>query len=215
MKCEKKMPLDKKGNDRGVCCKEMVHLAHCGNGTCYRCGIKLTKENANTTVVRKGSGRCRQCATVISQESRGNAPRNFQTLGSLHIFPCGCSGILPTVRSSNQFVNYARNGFSCRVTRILNSSQQAAKKFGHVPINPNTPHSTIRQMMQEKNCVICGDPLNWELGAGKTPQLHHSHETGEIHGFSHIKCNPLSEEREIFRLRERIKKLQQEIRSSK
>ena len=64
--------------------------------------------------------------------------------------------------------------------------------------------------MEEKLCWRCRKPMHWEnLGKGKTPHLHHNHETGEIYGFTHSRCNPSALEEEIRELRkEIIKKLQ-------
>jgi hypothetical protein len=56
-------------------------------------------------------------------------------------------------------------------------------------------------MMEEPNCERCGEALKWEFGVGKTPHLHHNHETGEIYGFTHPVCNPQAMEQEIERLR--------------
>lgn len=64
--------------------------------------------------------------------------------------------------------------------------------------------------MQEKNCLLCNEPLKWVLGNGKTPHCHHDHFTGEIYGFSHGTCNQQAEAREIYRLKAEVKKLQQE-----
>jgi hypothetical protein len=92
-------------------------------------------------------------------------------------------------------------GWACRILVILIKSKNEAKKRGYKPINPNTPHNTIRQMMEEP-CVHCGDPLNWaELGRGKTPHLDHDHETGAVNGFSHHVCNPRALKNEIDKLR--------------
>jgi hypothetical protein len=68
-----------------------------------------------------------------------------------------------------------------------------------------TPHSVIRAMMEEPNCVLCSLPLTWEFGMGKTPHLHHNHVTGEIYGFTHARCNAHDLMREIDRLRDQIK----------
>jgi len=65
--------------------------------------------------------------------------------------------------------------------------------------------------MMRHDCVLCGEPLKWEFGLGKTPHLHHHHDTGEIIGFAHTVCNPNAEVKEIFRLKEEVKKLQEQI----
>jgi hypothetical protein len=62
-------------------------------------------------------------------------------------------------------------------------------------------------MMAEPNCERCGEPLVWEFGLGKTPHLHHNHETGEPIGFTHPVCNPRAMEDEIDRLKAVVKKL--------
>jgi len=115
------------------------------------------------------------------------------------------------VRKMSNSRNHNRPFWTCRVRVILDSIRCAARKRNYQPINPNTSHSVIRQLMQEKNCVLCGEPLDWELGRGTTPHLHHDHETGEIYGFAHPKCNPRAEAKEIFRLKSEVRKLQQEV----
>jgi len=43
---------------------------------------------------------------------------------------------------------------------------------------------------------------------GKTPHLHHDHETGEIFGFTHPVCNPHALQDEIDELRKQVKHLE-------
>jgi len=119
---------------------------------------------------------------------------------------------MPQRGESNQFAKWhATTGAVCRIAGILSKSQTNAKAEDFMPINQNTPHSLIRQMMEAKNCILCGEPLKWEFGPGKTPHLHHDHVTGEIYGFAHAKCNPRAEAKEMFRLRAEVKKLHQEV----
>jgi hypothetical protein len=75
------------------------------------------------------------------------------------------------------------------VTQIINRSQRQVRRTGDKPISKNTPHSTIRTMMENPNCIACGQPLKWGFGRGKTPPLHHSHKTGAPWGFTHMRCN--------------------------
>jgi hypothetical protein len=216
LRCKKKMPLSKSGNERGFCARRLGHSYRCGNGTCFRCGVKLTKQNACPSVVKMGCGGCRQCAAEMHREHGGCNPRNLQVPGNIHTFPCGCSGTLLISRTSDRFAcaspgrKSRTTQFSCRVAGILSASRRSAKKYGYEPIDPSTPHPVIRQMM-EKNCVLCGEPLKWEFGLGKTPHLHHDHDNGEIFGFAHAKCNPQAGAKEVFRLKLEVKKLQQEV----
>jgi hypothetical protein len=86
------------------------------------------------------------------------------------------------------------------VASILYGSQVSAKRDGNEPIPLNTPHSVIRNLMDETDCERCGELLDWSavaIAGAKAPHLHHNHFTGEPHGFTHPKCNPLAMEREI------------------
>jgi hypothetical protein len=195
-----------------------VHvLGHCGyhgNGTCRDCGVVLTLKNACPVVVQRGSGPCKRCS-ADSQEKRrrrlGIPLVNIQAPGAAHKFPCGCSGILPEKRGqSSTFAIWGGHGWSCRVKRILISSSftRRLKVKGYVPIDPDTPHATIRALMEEPNCERCGQPLSWnDLGKGKTPPLHHNNATGEIYGFTHLRCNTEAMEQEIERLKNENRKL--------
>ncbi len=208
MKCKKKIPLAKNGNERGVCNKEVGHQSQCGNGTCRRCGVKLSKRKVRTS-------RCSLCSTEISRERRGSKPKIYQIPGEVYTFPCGCFGVLPRYRGeSNQFGRWNSRliGFStwaCRADNILQSSRRTAKKRGYEAISLSTPHTVIRQMMEVVNCVLCGQQLDWSVfGRGTTPHLHHDHITGEIHGFAHPKCNPLALQRHVWALEAKIFQLE-------
>lgn len=126
-------------------------------------------------------------------------------------FPCGCEGVLPDPGVSNKFVScHIEKGQSvwiCRVTGILLHSARSAKISGYKPVDRDIPHSVIRRLMDEPNCERCGLPLRWEFGPAKTPHLHHNHETGEVCGFTHPKCNLRALEDEIDRLRAENQKL--------
>jgi len=205
----------KSGNDRGVCSKEANHKGRHGNQTCYRCGEYLTSNNAPPSSVRRHSGPCSKCHVEEQRERLGRTPKERPVPGAQFTFRCGCSGILPSPGQSNLFAkcnSKKKPGhFKCRVHTILYANTDSAKRYGgYVPIDPTTPHSVIREMM-EKSCVLCGEPLDWTvLGPGVTPHLHHDHENGKIHGFTHPACNRFESE-EIFRLKAEVKKLQQEV----
>lgn len=173
--------------------------------SCSICGVSLTIETASPFVVKAGSGYCRNCYTTRWRKYHPNANhRSRQHLGERHTFPCGCSGLLPQFgEPQNQFAKKlgTEASYSCRVYVIISRSVYDAKRRGHQPIPANTSHAEIRRLMNEPNCERCGKPLVWEFGIGKTPHLHHNHETGEIYGFTHARCNPHAMEQEIERLR--------------
>jgi hypothetical protein len=201
----------KNGADRGTC----LRLVHCcaghGNGTCSGCGILLSRETASPAVVVRGNGLCRKCAAAWQRQKLGQKPRNFQTPGGFHTFPCACSGYLPDKRGHfNKFAkwNSGVDNWACRIGSILRGSRTSARAGQYVPIDPNTPHAVIRKMMEETNCERCQQTLSWdEFGLGKTPHLHHDHETGEIYGFTHPHCNPFALEIEIDRLKKENRRL--------
>jgi hypothetical protein len=145
------------------------------------------------------------------------SPLNWQVAGKEHTFPCGCSGTLPGNKTeSNKFavsknIGDGVNGWYCRVLKIVGSIRVSATLKGYKPIDMATPHSLIRQMMQRKDCVLCGELLEWKFGPGKTPHLHHNHNTGEIYGFSHPRCNPNALENHIWKLEAEVKQLKQEL----
>jgi hypothetical protein len=173
---------------------------------CGRCKLPLTKQNTSPSQLIKG-GYCRVCATECNRIRRGNKPRNFQTPGSNHTFPCGCSGILPQVEpEANKFVRVMAKIWYCRVASILGAGVQSAKRGGYKPVSLNTPHAAIRKMMEATTCWRCGEALLWDLGRSKTPHLHHNHRTGEPLGFTHGRCNPQILELEIDRLKEELAK---------
>lgn len=151
---------------------------------------------------------CAECLGKWRRQRYGQKPINSQTPGSIHTFPCGCSGILPKEkgRGNNKFARVARGrGWYCRVARILTES--TSKRGGYNPIDPKISHSVIRKLMEEKTCWRCKQPLKWVFGAGKTPHLHHNHDTGEVYGFTHSRCNPNALEHEVDELRHRIAEL--------
>lgn len=210
--CGKPMPKAKTGADRGLCSHSLHHVGGHGNGTCPHCGVILTADN--TPPSRRNSksrGPCRECNTKQMTKRRGGSPKNYQHPGEKHSFPCGCAGVLPKTGQTNQFAARTpgknRTDGMCRVSQILSASKSSARRLGYIAIPRDTPHSVIRKMMAEPNCERCGEPLKWEFGVGKTPHLHHNHETGDPLGFTHPVCNPRAMENEIDRLRAEIKRL--------
>lgn len=191
------MPKAKNGADRGFCDSPKGHRSRHGNSTCPECG-KALKERHN----------CRDCARGRERERFGQSPKNIQHPGEWHKFPCGCEGYLPLDKNQgNKFVHAVKdNGWGCRITYILMSSRLNAKQSGGYAFIPSdTPHSVIRKMMEDPNCERCGQSLKWEFGRGKTPHLHHDHDTGEIYGFTHSVCNPRAEAKEIDRLKKLLR----------
>ncbi|MFZ0885778.1 MAG: hypothetical protein WAN14_20415 [Candidatus Acidiferrales bacterium] len=206
--CGKPMPKAKNGADRGFCTRFYPHTSSHGNNTCCRCGVQINAKNSSPGVAKHRSGWCRICTRDYQRNVVGKKPMNWQKPQSSHTFPCGCSGILPKRGSSNKFAIYANSAsvFACRLNRILFSSQDTARNGKYKPIPKSTPHSVIRKMMDNPNCVRCHRPLSWDvLGLGKTPHLHHNHNTGEIYGFTHVECNPQALEQEINRLKNYIR----------
>ena len=69
---------------------------------------------------------------------------------------------------------------------ILSVARGAARRRGYV-----APHITsselVALMSNKENCVLCGGLLDW--AKKPAPHLHHSHETGQVYGFTHQHCN--------------------------
>jgi hypothetical protein len=59
--------------------------------------------------------------------------------------------------------------------------------------------------------VICESPLEWECGYGKTPHLHHDHDTGGPIGFAHVQCNMEELRGIVIRLRRALRKAQKQL----
>lgn len=178
------------------------------NGTCSICWMKLNIKNAAKCTVSKGTGYCRSCARNRYRIENGGKPKNYQSPGKYHKFPCGCSGILPKEkRKSNIFAVWNSGNWACRILMCINQSRGDAKVGKHQPINPDILHSAIRKMMRCAFCWRCHKPMKWKLQAGKTPHLHHDHTTGEVYGFTHPHCNPRALENEIDELKKEIMKL--------
>lgn len=134
--------------------------------------------------------------------------RLVQNAGEFFQFPnCGCNGVIPAKGVSDKFVVGRPSDWLCRVYVILASSKGSAAKGKYTPIPVDTPHGVVRKLMDKVTCDLCAEPLIWDFGPGKTPHLHHSHETGELYGFTHPRCNRGSLAAEIYRLRERIKRV--------
>ena len=209
-KCNKPMPKAKNGKSRGRCNRTNNHSAACGNRTCPDCGDLLNLENSTPSTLAgvNKSGTCLKCANSRRQRMYGRKSINTQRPRKKHAFPCGCSGYLTAFGGANKFsINHGTRNFGCRVSYMLLGSRKAAKLHGYTPIDPKTPHLVIRKMMEEKNCERCNEPLKWEFGYGKTPHLHHDHDTGEIYGFTHPWCNPRALQREIDILKKENRKL--------
>jgi hypothetical protein len=142
------------------------------------------------------------------RRAAGMPLKNYQISGKQFTFRCGCSGILPKKGKSDQFARWQSKAHQCRVAQILSSSGWHAKRRGHKPVDSTTSHAIIRNLMKLGKCERCGQPLDWNnLGRGKTPNLHHNHETGEIHGFTHPVCNAQALEKEIDKLKEQIRRI--------
>jgi hypothetical protein len=201
--CGKPIKKARNGSARGACILPSRHTSRCVNRTCRFCGIPTTRYNS----LKSRPYECKPCLNADRRFRRGSVEYVKQEAGKLHTFPfCRCVGILPKRGKVNKFAVYQRTSgdFMCRVSNILSSSRGSAKKHKYVPIDANTPHSVIRKLMEEPNCVRCNQPLEWVFGLGKTPHLHHDHETGEIYGFTHPVCNPRAMQQEISRQREEI-----------
>lgn len=161
--CGAVMPRAKNGASRGQCTRQPHSGAGHGNNTCSGCGVKLLKSTARPSIYLRGAGFCRLC-TLQADRARhgGRKPFNTQHPGQFHTFStCQCSGILPESGGENKLAARRHSGFMCRISRILGSSIQAAKEHKHKPVDPNTPHSVIRTLMDNPNCVRCGEPLDW------------------------------------------------------
>jgi hypothetical protein len=205
--CRMRIPRARNGASRGLCIRPRQHSGPCGNNTCPGCGVKKNENNSSPFLL-KVKGNCRKCHAEYQRSYHEIPFMNYQQPGIKHIFPCGCSGVLPNcLGDSNQFVVAGQRGWKCRVTYILASSLGGSRRGSYTPINPLTPHLAIREMMKQKNCILCGAPLNWKpLEKERMPHLHHDHVTGEIFGFTHPHCNPRALEREIDRLKKIIKR---------
>jgi len=207
--CGKRLPKAANGADRGFCTRQGAHIGRHGNNTCYTCGTNLTVKNSSPS-----HRQCRKCINDFRRElwqRQGRSPRNLQIPGSKHVFPCGCSGFLPSRGKSNKFAARSGRAWSCRVLHILHSSLHSAKENKHKPVDQGLSHSVIRKMMEESDCWRCHKSLVWKLGLGKTPHLHHNHNTGEIYGFTHPRCNPNVLEQEVDELREELFRLQKKV----
>jgi hypothetical protein len=206
--CGKIIKPAKNGKDRATCTNFPRHRGQHGSATCAHCGCDLTPKTATKSHLDRGNGKCRHCNLAYSRVQRGGNARNIQHPGKFHVFrTCGCMGTLPKRGDCNQFVTSTSRKFRCRVSAILSSSACAAKNNKYRAIPRKTPHALIRALMQRPNCVICGKLLHWKFGLGKTPPLHHNHETGQPLGFAHIGCNVGAESLEIARLNRLVRDL--------
>lgn len=131
-----------------------------------------------------------------------------------YTFPCGCSGILPAWGESNKFARFRSTKFKCRVSAIWQSVALQAKKGGYKSLAPTYAHADIREMMETPNCCICLEPLSWNrFAVGYTPVPHHDHETGELYGFAHARCNIIASLRgeQIVRMKTALRFLDEVI----
>lgn len=217
----------KNGASRGVCTRPKGHTGIHGNETCTHCGVQLTPENSPPISRKVGEARrrrttCTKCDTANQRRLYKRKEFKPQIPGEFWTFPCGCSGILPEIGKSNLFAHghnvYKRKethrdfNYTCRVSQVVAGGNCEARSKGYKPIDPETPHHIIRAMMDEPLCWRCKRPLDWtNFGKGKTPHLHHNHDTGEIYGFTHPHCNPLALEQEIDELKARIHELESQL----
>lgn len=207
--CNHPIPNALNGANRGVCTRKKNHTGgRHGSNTCYNCGIPFTSDTASPATVRNKSGLCGACKLDFQRRKYNRTPREYQTPGALFTFSCGCKRILPLDKKSNLFVVCSGKINTCRISNTLRHGSRDARTHGYAAIDPNTPHEKIQRMMENPSCVLCGEPLVWDFGLGKTPHLHHNHTTGEVYGFTHPHCNPQALEKEIDRLRDYIKKLE-------
>ena len=195
------------GADRGTCIRKKGHRGCHGSGTCAHCGATLFKKD--NSLASQPHGLCTPCSTLNMRAFRG--PRRLiivQEPGIWYTFDaCGCSGFLPSKGQSNRFASLISTngiGWTCRVDRTLRSSQRKASEAGYKSMDPNIPHSVIRAMMEKPLCWRCKQSLDWTFGNIKTPHLHHNHETGEIYGYTHNRCNRNMLEDENKELRDEI-----------
>lgn len=146
----------------------------------------------------------------IHQHAYSRMKLNVEVLkkpGELWWFTCGCNGVLPKQGESNLFAVWRggiRPNWYCRVARLLGSGLAKGQDRGYEAIKQNTPHAIVRELMKAAMCWRCQEPMNWIFVAGKTPHLHHNHNTGEIYGFTHPHCNPLALEHQIDEMRDQI-----------
>src|SRR6266849_779974 len=153
-KCGKPVKAARNGVDRGKCTNLAGHTGVHSSNTCRLCGIVLTAENLYPSWRGRNGGSCISCARAYSDEQwRQKTPLGFlirtvRIPGEIYTLSCGCSGIWPSLGTSNLFVVTSRNKrWTCRIAKILNSSKVSAIKHQYVPIDSKTPHSVIRQMM--------------------------------------------------------------------
>lgn len=196
----------------GSCDKLKNHAGGHSNNRCTICGIVRTKRNTFLCRIVKRGSWCKKCTKdrrhKLHPEIRSI---NFQRLGKRHIFPCGCSVILPKEYKSNKDVvactGGIKNYFRCRITNVLGVTIRTSEVKNYA--GPKLMSHIILRKMMNQPCVFCGEFLDWIiLGRGKTPCLDHDHESGKINGFAHPVCNS-------FGLRRVNKKLLSTIRALK
>src|ERR1700729_3385150 len=93
--CNKPVGKSKTGVDRGNCNKSPNHIGKHRNNTCPHCGVLCTEQNVHPSYFLHSGSRCKNCANLSPAKLIGYKPRNVQILSALHVFPCGCEGVLP------------------------------------------------------------------------------------------------------------------------
>ena len=190
---------------RGWCTRPRNHAGPHHNEKCSHCGLNPRNENHPYL--------CSSCQKEKSANRRrlqGKPLARRKNFGQIYVFPCGCSGTLPNRGESTQFVTWNRfTGFACRARVIIQSSKGSAKQYGYKHIDAS--HSVIRSLMVNSDCIQCGQPLSWSFQMGKTPHLHHNHETGQPIGFAHLRCNVYEMQQEIHRLLEENRQLKSSL----
>lgn len=211
-RCKKSLGKTRKGKRRGFCTKALGHGGPHTNARCPGCGVIRTKDNCTEFTLQEGLS-CRKCTTEDARQRRKCKPRNYQKPGKKHRFLCGCEGLLPRQRGqSNLFARGMGKNWYCRISAILQASNALARRKNYAPIDLQTPHIYIRELMKESYCKLCKQPLKWVFGHGKTPHLHHNHVTGKIYGFVHNLCNLNALEKIVDNLNAEVTALKNEIR---
>lgn len=201
--CNKALNTLDGSKPRGFCTGLFKHCGPHGNNLCTTCGIQ-TRPSRHAW--------CRDCQET-DRRNKGVLPPLRQVPGKLWAFSCGCKTILPPRGGQSKFARWdgspKHNTFAhyCRAAMIIRANTKDAARRGYTAVDQNTQHSIIYDLMNEKNCCRCHQPLIWEFGIAKTPHLHHDHKTGEIFGFTHPKCNPKAMEDEIKELRAEVREL--------
>lgn len=81
--------------------------------------------------------------------------------------------------------------YQCRLCSPLGWAKRVLRDIkAHSKIQEYAqPKATAEQVLkfyENRLCILCGGELDW---ISSRPTLHHSHETGEVMGFTHNACN--------------------------